>query len=518
VSDGFIGKKIGKYELVERLGRGGMAEVYKAYQRSLDRHVAIKILHPFLGEDPEFKERFETEARNVAKLHHPHIVQVFDFDFDPNRELYYMVMEFIDGPTLKTRLLDLDLSGSVMPINDALKIIRDVGSALGYAHSRSMIHRDVKPGNVMLDKDGRVVLTDFGIARIVSGPNMTASGAMVGTPTYMSPEQGLGQSGDHRADIYSLGVMLYQLVTGGVPYEADTPVAVVLKHVNEALPAPSERNPEIPEAVERIIYKAMAKAPENRYQSVADFTKHLDSLIVSTTLVLERPKTIPEIIKETEITTEIPRPTAEDDTDIFVSGTVRRSSCFGLIAAFMIAVLAAAAGAYIAYSGLINRVTPLNVQTEVQLTATPPLPIVAPVDADPQLEATIQALDRVDGSQQEGDVCTYAYDLVSRTPAQGAEFTENTTVEQRFIIANSGSCDIPAGAAFTLQGGAAAPETIPLEGGLQPGEAAELVVNVDVPALDDDDPTLRLVWVLTVEDEPVGQPLTIDATVVDEEN
>ena len=226
MSDDLIGKELGKYELRERIGRGGMAEVYKAYHASLDRYVALKVLHPFLGTDPEFKERFEREARNVAQLRHPNIVQVYDFDFDPVRELYYMVMEYLDGPTLRTRLMQLSLQGELFTIPEALRITRSMAGALEYAHSRDMIHRDLKPGNIMFDADSRVVLTDFGIARIVSGPNMTASGSMVGTPAYMSPEQGLGQAGDHRSDIYSLGVVLYQLVTGATPFDADTPIAI----------------------------------------------------------------------------------------------------------------------------------------------------------------------------------------------------------------------------------------------------------------------------------------------------
>src|SRR5690606_15446097 len=223
-----------------------MAEVYRAYHAALDRYVAIKILHPFLSEDPEFKERFEREARSVAQLRHPNIVQVYDFDFDPERELYYMVMEYVDGPTIRAKLAELSFEEQYFSVPASIQIIRPVAEALGYAHSRGMIHRDIKPANIMLDRDGRVVLTDFGIARIVSGPAMTTSGSMVGTPAYMSPEQGLGQPGDHRSDIYSLGVVFYQLVTGVLPFQAETPVAVVLKHVNEPLPNPRTINPDIP--------------------------------------------------------------------------------------------------------------------------------------------------------------------------------------------------------------------------------------------------------------------------------
>lgn len=183
-------KQLGKYEIIERLGRGGMAEVYKGYQSSLDRFVAIKLLHPFLADDPEFKDRFEREARNVARLRHPNIVQVYDFEYDDQNESFYMVMELIDGLTLKDTLEALTNRGEMMPLEEVLRIMRGAGTALAYAHARGMIHRDVKPANLMIDSDGRVVLTDFGIAKIVTGIQFTASGGMVGTPAFMAPNRG----------------------------------------------------------------------------------------------------------------------------------------------------------------------------------------------------------------------------------------------------------------------------------------------------------------------------------------
>ena len=199
-----------------------MAEVYRGYHAALDRYVAIKVLHAFLADDPEFKSRFEKEARNVARLKHPNIVQVYDFEYDPSDESYYMVMELIEGPTLKERLVELATRNERLSLEESLRIIHDAGLALAYAHQQGMIHRDVKPANLMLDADGRVVLTDFGIAKIVTGVQFTASGGMVGTPAYMAPEQGLGEAGDERSDIYSLGVILYQLLTGRLPFEAET--------------------------------------------------------------------------------------------------------------------------------------------------------------------------------------------------------------------------------------------------------------------------------------------------------
>jgi serine/threonine protein kinase len=268
-----IGKTIGRYRITEHLGRGGMAEVYKAHQASLDRDVAIKLMHGFLADEPGFLARFEREAKVVATLRHPNIVQVYDFDADHG--VYYMVMEFINGETLKARLQTLETKGEWVPLDDAARIVLAVGSALKYAHERGMVHRDVKPANVMITTDGQVILTDFGIAKIVSASHLTASGALMGTPSYMAPEQGLGQPGDERSDIYSLGVMLYQLVVGRLPFDADTPLAVVLKHINEPLPLPYLFKPELPEALNAVILKALAKDPNKRYPKVGELLADL---------------------------------------------------------------------------------------------------------------------------------------------------------------------------------------------------------------------------------------------------
>lgn len=271
-------RKLGKYELYERLGRGGMAEVYRAYHVSLDRYVAIKVLHAFLADDPEFKIRFENEARNIARLKHPHIIQVYDFENDPENESYFMVMELIDGPTLKDVLGALSERGELMPVAEALRIIREAAGALAYAHSQKMIHRDVKPANLMIDRDNRVILTDFGIAKIVTGAQFTASGGMVGTPAYMAPEQGIGDAGDERSDLYSLGVIFFQLVTGRLPYDADTPLAIILKHLNAPVPSARDFNPNLPEAVDGILQRLLAKEPAARYQTANALIADLERL------------------------------------------------------------------------------------------------------------------------------------------------------------------------------------------------------------------------------------------------
>lgn len=269
-------RKLGKYEVTERLGRGGMAEVYRAYHANLDRFVAIKVLHSFLADDPEFKSRFEKEARNIARLKHPNIVQVYDFDFDTESESYYMVMELVDGPTLKERLFKNQEQNAILTIREAIRIVREAASALAYAHSQNMVHRDVKPGNLMIDSDSRMVLTDFGIAKIVTGAQFTATGGMVGTPAYMSPEQGLGEAGDERSDLYSLGVILYQLLSGELPYDAETPLAVILKHLNSPVPSVKDLRPETPDTIDQIIRKLMSKEPDERYANANELIADLD--------------------------------------------------------------------------------------------------------------------------------------------------------------------------------------------------------------------------------------------------
>lgn len=271
-------RKLGKYEIIERLGRGGMAEVYRAYHVSLDRYVAIKILHTFLADAPEFKTRFEKEAQSVAKLKHNHIVQVYDFDYEGVDDGYYMVMELVNGPTLKERLAELNAKGARLPLGEVLRIMYEAASALAYAHSQNMIHRDVKPANLMLENGKRVVLTDFGIAKILTGQQYTTTGGMVGTPAYMSPEQGMGETGDERSDIYSLGVILYEMLTGRLPYEAETPVAMILQHVNSPVPSALEINPTLPPEIDHILVRMLSKYPVQRYQTMQDFISDLKRL------------------------------------------------------------------------------------------------------------------------------------------------------------------------------------------------------------------------------------------------
>ena len=268
------GQTLGKYQLIERLGRGGMADVYKGYQPGLDRYVAVKVLHPHLSEDPGFITRFKREARSVAELRHPHIVQVFDFDVQG--ESYYMVMEHVEGgQTLKQLLQELSARGERLPLDTTLGILHKMADALAYAHGLGMIHRDIKPANILIPNIDRPVLSDFGIARLLGETGLTSSGQMVGTPAYMSPEQGKGERGDVRSDIYALGIVLYEMLTGRPPYDADTPYAVILKHINDPLVPPHALIGPLPDAIERIVLKCLAKNPEDRFASMAELREAL---------------------------------------------------------------------------------------------------------------------------------------------------------------------------------------------------------------------------------------------------
>ncbi|HID64987.1 MAG TPA: serine/threonine protein kinase, partial [Anaerolineae bacterium] len=268
-----IGQTLGPYRIIEQIGVGGMATVYKAYQPAMDRYVAIKVLPALVSRDPAFLKRFRREAKVVAKLEHKHILPVHDYG--EQEGLTYLVMRYVEAGTLKDRL-----AAGQLDLPTIYRIMAQVGSALDYAHRLGVIHRDVKPSNVLIDSQGDAYLTDFGLARIMeSTEQLTATGVGVGTPDYMAPEQGQGLKIDHRSDVYSLGVMLYEMATGHVPFQAETPMAVVIKHITEPLPLPSSVKPDIPPQVERVILKAMAKDPDDRFQTVAEMVTALDAAV-----------------------------------------------------------------------------------------------------------------------------------------------------------------------------------------------------------------------------------------------
>jgi serine/threonine-protein kinase len=259
-----------RYELNHLIARGGMAEVYRAHDRLLDRPVALKVLFPELSVDRSFVERFRREAQAAANLSDPNIVPVFDWGEDTGT--YFIVMEFIDGRPLSSILK----TAGPLSAERSADVGAHVAAALGYAHKHGVIHRDVKPGNVLITDEGRVKVTDFGIARAINTEeSLTQTGAVMGTATYFSPEQAEGIGVDARSDIYSLGVVLFEMVTGRPPFLGDTPVAVASKHVRDHPPAPRELNPSIPPTFEAIILKAMAKDPDHRYATAEELRSDL---------------------------------------------------------------------------------------------------------------------------------------------------------------------------------------------------------------------------------------------------
>lgn len=261
------GQMLGPYRIISQVGRGGMATVYKAYQPSVDRYVAVKVLPSQLAESREFATRFQQEARIIARLEHPHILPVFDYGESDG--VAYFVMRYMDAGTLKEKMIE----GRPLPLNDIDRLFTQLAEALSYAHSRGIIHRDLKPANVLIDAQGNVFLTDFGIAKLLesASPRLTQTDAIMGTPAYISPEQAQGNPVDQRADIYSLGIILYEMVTGSVPFTAETPLAVLFKHISDPLPPPSLVKPDIPPAIEQVLLKALAKDPKDRFATAAEF-------------------------------------------------------------------------------------------------------------------------------------------------------------------------------------------------------------------------------------------------------
>ena len=267
----------GRYKIEEALGQGGMSAVYKASDPNLKRIVAVKLIHPHLSKDPEFVRRFEAEAAAVAQLRHPNIIQVFDFNHDG--DTYYMVLEFVPGETLQAMLKRLNQQKRALPLEKVVKYAAQVCDAVEYAHKRNLIHRDIKPANVMINIHDQAILMDFGIVKIVGGTHHTATGAVVGTALYMSPEQIRGEHPDHRADIYSIGVMLFEMAGGRPPYSADSAMTIMMMHLNDPVPDISKLNPNVPPGLKAIIQKALAKNPSDRYQTAAEMAADLRNLL-----------------------------------------------------------------------------------------------------------------------------------------------------------------------------------------------------------------------------------------------
>ena len=263
----------GRYRLESKLGSGGMSTVYLALDEVLDRPVAVKLLHREISEEEDQLERFRREARAAARLSHPNLVGVIDAGEDDGRP--YIVFEYIDGRTLKRRIQE----EGPLPVDEAVAYAIEIGRGLTAAHARKLVHRDVKPQNVLIDPAGRAKVTDFGIARSPEQKGMTATGRVLGTTDYVSPEQAMGEDVDERSDVYSLGVVLYEMLTGDVPFQAETQVGVAMKHVNEPMPDVQAKRPEVSAVVASVVDRATTKDPRDRYNTVAEMVRDLEQTL-----------------------------------------------------------------------------------------------------------------------------------------------------------------------------------------------------------------------------------------------
>ena len=259
----------GRYEIVKSIGEGGMANVYLANDKILDRKVAIKVLRGDLANDEKFIRRFQREAQSVANLSHPNIVEVYDVEEEEGQ--HYIVMEYIEGKTLKQLL---QKRGS-LTLSEVIDIMLQLTDGLAHAHDAYIIHRDIKPQNIMIQDDGLVKITDFGIAMALNATQLTQTNSVMGSVHYLPPEQANGKSSTIKSDIYSLGILMYELITGSVPFKGDNAVEIALKHLKEKIPSIRRQNPTIPQSVENIVLRATAKNPKNRYDSVKDMNKDL---------------------------------------------------------------------------------------------------------------------------------------------------------------------------------------------------------------------------------------------------
>lgn len=541
-----VDKTLGKYRIVEHLGSGGMAEVYKAYQPGLDRYVAIKVLHSFLAQEEDFLTRFQREAKFAAMLRHPSIIQVYDFDYDEKDNVYYMVMELIEGLSLKVQMQQMAEEGKMIALEDAISITVAIANALDYAHQHGTVHRDVKPANIMFTKENQPILTDFGIAKMVDVAGLTASGAMVGTPAYMAPEQGMGQAGDERSDIYSLGVVFYQLATGNLPFDADTPLGVALKHINAPLPPPTVIQPNLPPSIEAVIMRALAKDPEKRYQTAKEFAAALKQAAAGEQI--EPPP--PESTMGLGIVAEAPRMQGQSSPQ-WEMATLPSAPAFRVAAAtesrpkrpwiviavsvlgviLVASILLFATGAGKRLLGTIF--SPLETPPVGDGTSTPTPDAMATQfaiadavqatrDAEATLQATLNATLTPTPSPTSSPTpdltatyaagCIFDLEIVSEPAIYPAVLMPGQQFTKRWEIQNTGTCPWPDGSELVLvSGDELNVQQVSVIHPLAPGESEEISVTMQAP---EEYETYTDVW--QVQDSlgnPVGDSLEAVYTV-----
>lgn len=379
------GSNVGPYQIIQQLGQGGMASVYKAYHAALDRYVALKVLHQAFNEDSTFISRFQREARVVAKLEHSNIVPVYDYAEHEGRP--YLVMKYIEGDTLKARLNKGPLSA--MEIE---QVVDSVGSALAYAHRQGVLHRDIKPSNVLISTDQTMYLADFGLARIAQdGESTLSADSIMGTPQYISPEQAMGKKDlDSKTDIYSFGVMLYEMVVGRVPFTADTPFSIIHDHIYSPLPLPRAVNSNVPEPVERVLLKALTKDRLDRYGTVEELSQAFKQAWIDSGVPMQGTsiKMRPAALREP--TNAQQSLDAGAKTEIAKAPAKKRKSSLLWVALGIFFILLCAAGIFITRNNLIRRVLVGLRPTQVVVATIEPTTIAEVTEEAPATLPAVQ--------------------------------------------------------------------------------------------------------------------------------
>ncbi len=400
------GSNLGPYRIIEPIGRGGMASVFKAYEASLDRYIALKVLPPEFMHDPTFAERFTREAQTVARLEHPQIIPIYAYDIDSVTGTPWMAMRLIAGGSLSQRIK----RGRVAPA-ESTRILKEVADALDYAHGAGVIHRDVKPQNILLDDSGRIYLADFGIAKMIEGSaHMTQTGMITGTPQYMAPEQALGQAINKSIDIYALGIVAYELFTGRVPFSADTPVAVLMKQANEPMPLPPVS--EVQEEVTRAILRATAKDPKARWPTASAFARALST--ATTSVGSSASTSVMEAIKPGAKGLPAEAPTRMASTQVSGAATSRGGSGLGLAIGVLLLVAFLGAGAM--YAGYRYFMAP---KEGAGVASAPQGPPAAPVPETPSPTVTPSPIMEPTAAQPSPSAPTVAPPVRESAPPSG---------------------------------------------------------------------------------------------------